>query len=134
MHGGTKFHEDKIARRVKFARRCFCTKTNLHEGTKLNKDKFARLSNLHGGSNLHEDTFARGDIFARKFFFLTLIFNPNPCKFVFVQKHLRANLTLRAILSLCNFVFVQFCLCTILTRPPPYSLKNFKVITVLIFS
>ena len=41
LHEGTKLHEDKIARRVKFARRRFCTKTNLHEGTKLHKE------NLH---------------------------------------------------------------------------------------
>ena len=36
-----------------------CTKTKLHEGTKLHKDKFAlrvnfaRATNLHGESNLH---------------------------------------------------------------------------------
>ena len=54
LHEGTKFHENKIALRVNFARRYFCTKTNLHEENFAPSVNFARVTTLHGGSILHK--------------------------------------------------------------------------------
>ena len=54
LHEGTKLHEDKITRRY------FRTKTNLHELKKLyevnlaSRVNFARVTILHKGSFLHE--------------------------------------------------------------------------------
>ena len=121
LHGGTKLHEDKIARRVKFAQRRFCTKTNLHEvtnlheGTKLHKDKialrvnFARATNLHGESNLHGCQICTGGGSNLHGLGLRIRVKKNrlglglkkkiPCKIV-----TRAKVTLRAKVSPCKIV------------------------------
>ena len=57
LHEVTKMNENKIALVHKVARRCLCTKTKVHEGRKLHEDNFAPRVNFARVTVLHGGSF-----------------------------------------------------------------------------